>query len=96
LRGLQLTGGNAQSMVKLCRAVLERMAMAMQLQRRHSIRMSEGAELLPIELHAAWDLLVSSTDTQGAHLLKRTSGGADSELFFFCTGNPIILCRSIH
>jgi len=83
LRELQLTDGNGQKLVILCHGVLERMAMAMQLQRRHSIRVSEVAGLLPVELHTGWDFLLSSTAAPGAHLLKRTSGAAEGELIFF-------------
>jgi len=86
LSKMQFTGNSAQNTVMQCHSALGCMAMSMQLQRRLSISALEVAELLPKELHNAWDLLVSSMALQRAHLLQRSSGGAKSELCYFVQG----------
>lgn len=86
LSRLQITGGSAQRMVMQCHSILERMALSMQLQRRLSISVLEVTELLPNELHNAWDLLVSSMALQRAHVLQRSNVGAKGELCFFVQG----------
>jgi len=77
---------NMQEKVEQSKHILQKMAMAMQMQRRSEIRVSEVVGLLPKELHPSWEALKSAVLAGHAMFLRMSGDSGKEELRFLVKG----------
>lgn len=82
---------NKEKKVELCKSILEKMSLTMQLQRRLGITATEVEKLLPKgkeseELHQVWEGLKAATQAGHAMFLRLSQDGGKTELKFLVKG----------